>query len=453
MRKRLIALLLVLALTVSICAVTAVAEEENREGSSVEETVETNTEGVEETVEEPTVSLAGPDPEAEVDPETGELIESVTIVPDEVGTVSFENIERRVRENNLDLLTLEQSIEMLEDVDYEDVEEDLRDALNSIAEQKWNMIMAGSIEPVASSLVIASMEEQYDALREQFDAVRDGDLQEDNAATIRQLKAVQDQLVLAAESTYIALVELEVQEDSLQRQLSALNRTVEEMELRYNMGQISALQLAEVKAGRTSLVSGLATMQMNIKNVKMQLEVLLGAEITGEITLSGVPEVTGEQLASISVETDLEIYKTNSYDVYAAAKTLEDAEETYKDDARDYHYNEKKAEYRNAERTWQAAQYTYNSTMRGYELQFKQLYGQVHDYKQILDAAKVSLECEKASFEASELKYQQGTISYNEYLTAQDDLQAAEETVQTAANDLFSSYNTYCWAVQHGVLN
>ena len=27
------------------------------------------------------------------------------------------------------------------------------------------------------------------------------------------------------------------------------------------------------------------------------------------------------------------------------------------------------------------------------------------------------------------------------------------ETVKTAANDLFSMYNTYCWAVQHGILN
>ena len=29
----------------------------------------------------------------------------------------------------------------------------------------------------------------------------------------------------------------------------------------------------------------------------------------------------------------------------------------------------------------------------------------------------------------------------------------AEEKVQSAAGDLFSSYNTYRWAVEHGVLN
>ena len=31
-------------------------------------------------------------------------------------------------------------------------------------------------------------------------------------------------------------------------------------------------------------------------------------------------------------------------------------------------------------------------------------------------------------------------------------LQEAEEKVLTAANDLFSSYNSYCWAVQYGIL-
>lgn len=453
MKKRLMALLLALALTLSVCAVSAVAEENPaaEETAQTEETAAAEEAAGEETTEEAAgqdeVSPAGPDAK------TGELIEAVTLVPDEVGAVSFANIEQRVRENNLNFLTLQQSIEMLEDIDYEDLEADLRAAVNTISNSKLGMIMAGSAEPIASSLAITSMEAQYDALKEQFDAVYNGELQEDNEATIRQLKAIQDQLVLAAESTYIALVELEVQEGSLQRQLNALNRTVEEMELRYQMGQISALQLAEVKAGRTALVSGLQTLRMNIQNVKMQLEVLLGAEITGEIALAGVPEVTEAELAAMNMAADLETYKTASYDVYAAGKTLEDAEEDYEDACDEYKRNDYKVEFRNAKRTWQAAQYTYNNTVQGYELQFRQLYAQVQDYKQILEAAKVSLECEKSAFQASELKYQQGTISHNAYLTAAEDLQAAEETVQTAANNLFSSYNTYCWAVKNGVLN
>ena len=90
---------------------------------------------------------------------------------------------------------------------------------------------------------------------------------------------------------------------------------------------------------------------------------------------------------------------------------------------------------------------------RDYELKFRTLYAQVNDYKQIWDAAKTALACQQDSYASMELKYQQGTISKNALLDAEDDLREAEEKVRTSANDLFSSYNTYCWAVQHGVLN
>ena len=73
---------------------------------------------------------------------------------------------------------------------------------------------------------------------------------------------------------------------SLQRQLDALDRTVEEMELRYKLGQISALTLQQVKNGRTQLASGIATLDMNIRNYTRQLEVMLGLEQTGSLTLT-----------------------------------------------------------------------------------------------------------------------------------------------------------------------
>lgn len=338
---------------------------------------------------------------------------------------------------------------MLKSIDYDKLKDDLREQLNDIAQGQWFMVQMGQ----TGTLAYEQMDQAYDAVREQFDAIKDGEMQEDNAGVIRQLKNVQDQVIMAGEATYVALVALEVQEASLQRQLAAMNRTVEEMELRYNMGQISALQLSEVKAGQSALASGLSTLQMNIRNYKAQFETMLGAEMTGEIQLGAVPEVTEKELAAMDLEQDLLTAKAQSYELYAAAKTLEEEQETYKEAGKDYGYNEKKLEFRRAKHNWQAAQYTYNSTIQEYELKFRTLYAQVQDYKQILNAAKVSLESEKLSFAASELKYQQGTISQNAYLTAQDELKAAEEAVQTAANDLFSSYNTYCWAVQHGILN
>ena len=460
MKKRSIALLLALALVLSLCAVTAAAgekAEDKAEAQTSESAAAENGEAAEgetgeatEEAEEPEPpSLAGPDSEPETDPETGEAIASVLIEPDALGTVSFANVERRMRENNLQILALQGNIDTIEDIDYDKMYEDLRKQLNQIAQGQWMMIQMGQ----GDSYAYTQMEQGYDAVREKFDAIKDGDMQKDNADLVRQLKNLQDQIVVAGESTYIALQALEVQEGQLQRQLAALNRTVEEMELRYRMGQVSALQLQQTKAGRTQLTSGLETLRMNVRSLKTQLEQLIGAEQTGEIVLGCVPEVREKELASMDLEKDLLTYKAKSYDLYAAAKTLEDAQETYKDDASKYGYNAEKYEFRTAKRTWESAQYTYNNTLQNYELKFRTLYAQVQDYKQIYDAAKVALACEQSSCAASELKYTQGTISQNALLDARDSLKAAEEKVQTAANDLFSSYNTYCWAVEHGVLN
>lgn len=424
MKQKWIALLLAMALAASVCAVSAAADQDA--GAAVEKT---------------TVSAAGPD--------NNDLLAEVTIVPDAVGTLSFENLESRMRKNCLDVLILQSSIDSLEELDYEELKNELRDALNGIAGGQW---MLSSFN-LSNTGFYSQLEQQYAAVREQYDTIRDGELQENNEDLVRQLRAGQDQIVLLGESTYVTLVGLEVQEGALQRQLEALNRTVEEMELRYTMGQISAMQLAEIKTGRASLVSGLETLRMNIKNLKTQMELLLGAELTGEIKLAPVPEVTEKQLTAMDMEKDLAAAKAKSYTLRAAEKTLEDAEDTYITSARKYNFDKSKAEYRTVLRTWEAEQYTYNNAVQTFELSFRQLYAQVLNCSQILAASKTSLESEKLAWEAAQLRYRQGTVSENAYLTARDELEAAEEAVQTAANDLFSAYNTYCWAVERGILN
>ena len=87
MKKRSIALLLVLALVLSLCAVTAAAGEKAEETTGAE-----NGETGEEKPAEEAPSLAGPDAQPETDLETGEVIAALAIEPDAVGTVSFANV-------------------------------------------------------------------------------------------------------------------------------------------------------------------------------------------------------------------------------------------------------------------------------------------------------------------------------------------------------------------------
>ena len=91
--------------------------------------------------------------------------------------------------------------------------------------------------------------------------------------------------------------------------------------------------------------------------------------------------------------------------------------------------------------------------MQKFELGLRNLYLKVQNDQQVLAAAHTYLEVEQDRCAAARLKHQQGSISANALLEAEEDLIAAQETVTGAENDLFSAYNTYRWAVDHGILN
>ena len=406
--------------------------------------------------------------------------ETVQTTPDAAGTLSFENLGARMKEKSYALLALEESIALVESTDYEKVEQELRDGLNEIADAQWGMTALGSAgtaalssslmagTPDASDYALAgavdavggavgrlasqSLQTQYDALRERFDDVRDGKLQRDNEGVVRQLKSMENNTVQMMQNVYITLLGLEEQSAALARQDAALDRTLAELELRYQLGQISTMTLEQAKAGKIQLESGKATLDMNITALRRQLNAMVGEELTAPLTLGALPAVTAEQLSAMDVEKDLEKAKAASYDLYAAKKTLDDADEEYDDSGAKSYYNERDYKKVQARHKWQSAQYTYNAKVQSYELSFRSLCDKVKDCAQILSAAKVSLECERSDLAAAQLRYEQGTISENALHTAEDELYTAQDTVSGAERDLFTAYNNYRWAVDYGLL-
>ena len=380
---------------------------------------------------------------------------------DPEGTVSFANLEARVRENNLTIRMLEESIASIDVVDYEKMYDELKDGLNEIAKIQRTMLQLGQLDSAmgntslsgsfSSEYIFSNLDASYDSLRETFDDLKDGKIQDDYAAAKRQLENAENQVVMGAETLYMAILEMQNTRASLQRQLDALDRTVEEMELRYKLGQISALTLQQVKNGRTQLASGIATLDMNIRNYTRQLEVMLGLEQTGSLTLAEPPQVSDKQVAEMDYDAALAAAKEKSYDLFAAQKTLDDAEETYKDSIKGYGQNN--YHYKSAVHTYEAAKYTYQSTVQSFEMNFRTMYDAVADYQQVLKASQSALDYQKNACAASQLKYQQGTISKNSLLEAQDSLASAEADVATAKHNLFSAYHTYLWAVEYGILN
>lgn len=409
MKKRWTALLLALAM-LSALAVGALADEQDKEKTAAEETAQT--------------------------------------APDAEGTLHFENLSARMRTGNYTLLSLEENIAAIECIDYDKMYEDLRDGLNSIASAQWGLIQMGQGE----SYTYETLTQRYDALRKTFDDIKEGKLQQDNADLVRQLRNAQASLLAAGESLYVGLLALEDQSAALTRQTAALDRTIEEVKLRYELGQVSAMTLQQTEAGKAQMESGKAAIDAAAAQLRRQLNAMIGEELTAPLTLNALPGVTAEQLAAMDVEKDLEKAKAVSYGLYAAKLTLDDADEEYKDKAGDLGYNKDNYEYIAVKHQWQAAQYTYNAAVQSFELSFRSLYDSVQSYASALNAAKVSLECERSDLAAAQLRYEQGTISENALHTAEDELYTAQDTVSGADRDLFTAYNNYRWAVDYGLL-
>ena len=410
MKKRWMALLLALAM-LSALAVGALADEQDKEKPAAEETAQTT--------------------------------------PDAAGTLRFENLSARMKTGYYTVMSLEENIAAIECIDYDKMYEDLRDGLNQIAEAQWMMLQ---IPGAGETYTYKSLQDQYDTLRKTFDDIKDGKLQQDNADLVRQLRDAENQLLMAGQTLYINLLGLEDQTAALTRQTAALDRTIEEVKLRYELGQVSAMTLQQTEAGKAQVESGKAAIDAAAAQLRRQLNAMIGEELTAPLTLNALPGVTAEQLSAMDVEKDLEKAKAVSYDLYAAKLTLDDADEEYKDKARDLGYNEDNYEYIAVKHRWQAAQYTYNAAVQNFELSFRSLYDSVQSYASALNAAKVSLECERSDLAAAQLRYEQGTISENALHTAEDELYTAQDTVSGAERDLFTAYNNYRWAVDYGLL-
>lgn len=442
MKRKITALLLAMAMVFSLIGATAAAAETETEEKAPEETVP---------------------------------------VQDAAGTLSFESLADRVKKNNDTALALGENIAILDALDYDKLADDLRDGLNEIADAQWaltssgsvsstltemgpivgpasgaDMVLAKAIDALSSGMAQstnAQLDAQYDALKEQLDNIKNGKLQKENAGIKLQLQTAQNQIVMAAQTLYITLLSLERSDAALVRSLAALDRTIEEMELRYELGQISALQLCQVQAGRTQLLSGQETMRMNVNLLYMQLNSMIGEELGTKLKLQPLPEVTKASLDAMNAAADYKRADEVSYETYAAQKARDDAKESYDDAVKKYGANSKKTEMTQAKHTWQAAQYTYDASVQSFSIKFRSQYAKVKDCAQILDAAKEALALEQKEYEVAQLKYQQGTISHNALLTAEDEVASAKDTVANAASDLYSAYNSYTWAVNCGILN
>lgn len=290
-----------------------------------------------------------------------------------------------------------------------------------------SMLMQSDLASLESQ--IKQLETQLDQLEDQLDELEDTDFD----AAERQLDYVTDQLVMGAENLYIGLHTMQITYDGLVRQDGILQIKLNELQKRYELGQVSAVSVASVRDARRELTRGMETLRMNLRNSKGDLNLLLGRDADVNFELAGLPEVTTAQITAMNLEDDLRRAMRNSYTIYAAEQAVEDAKDG---DGADRKYNIRQTEYQ------------LQSAENSFRQSFTKLFRAVEDKARAVQAASDSRGYKITELNVAKKKYELGTISYDDYYEAQTNLAQADADLQSAKNDLYLAYNNYQWAIQ-----
>lgn len=486
MRKQWIALLPALALALTLCAIPALAQTGPETPSQKEETGQDPAREIGDPAGEmeapgETEAAGASDPAGEEAPDAppsaagdggspivvrpdGEPVttagdstmddELVFTGEDDFRYLAFEDLKDKVLEGSLTAKMLQESIASIDAMDYSDMYQSLNAQMSSLesAQMMYAQIPVSSpMEGALQGFVISNLASSYASLSASASDLASGKLQKDAAAARKQLKNAQDLTVVGAESLYFAILELEQTKGTLRRNLTALDRSLEEMELRYELGQVSALTLEQVRNGRATLQSNLSTLEMNLRRCKLQMQSMVGASLNGSLTLGPLPALSQDLVDCMDYEPDLSEAKDRSYDLFAAKKKLDEAGDAYDDTRASYAQNTYNV--RSARHTYESALYEYKMAVQSFEMNFRNAFDSVKDYSQVLRSAQTSLAFQENTYASMELKYRQGTISHNALLDAEDQLTEAKDAVETARRNLFTSYRTYYWAVNYGVMS
>lgn len=475
MRKQWIALLLALALALTLCAAPALAQmgPEPPPQAGAEKTArdakpsgedpapaEAPEEDSAEPEEAPAAAEASPivvQPDGQpvtTAKDSGMDDELVFTGEDDFRYLAFEDLRDRVLEGSLTAKMLQESIASIDAMDYTDMYQSLNAQMTSLeaAQMMYAQIpVASEMEGAMQGFILSNLASSYASLSATVSDLASGKLQKDSAAARKQLKNAQELTVVGAESLYFAILELEQTRGTLRRNLTALDRSLQEMELRYELGQISALTLEQVRNGRATLQSSLSTLEMNLRRCKLQMQSMIGASLNGSLVLGPLPALSQGLLDCMDYKPDLEEAKTRSYDLFAAKKKLDEASDSY-DDTR-ASYAQDTYNVRSARHTYEAALYEYKMAVQSFEMNFRNAFDSIKDYQQVLNSAQTSLAFQESTYASMELKYRQGTISHNALLDAEDELTEAKDAVETARRNLFTAYRTYYWAVNYGVMS
>lgn len=388
------------------------------------------------------------------------------ILPDEGGQVitydalEYEELDSLIRENNLTIKSNDLQLQNMQNgqangylfdsyVALSGLLSSLRAAANGMGVSLDSMSRASrsgddtsSLTPAQENAIEQSLIACYTlistnlmSLKAQMDASNAGLKTQYNNAKV-QFDQVEDQLVLGAQNLYMAYYNMQLQKAELSRSLDILTRNIKVMEKRFELGQVAEIDLLNLKGNLEDITSGQNTLDIQMKNIASQLNVMIGRQPEAELEIGSLPFADIGYLESINREED---FKTAMKNSYALTIKNQDVAAAQKNSNKD---NE--ASIRN----YQAVQLQYQAAENTFEVNFGKLYRDLEDKINALDSAQKTYELKVKNLEVAQKKYELGMISELELFSAQDDVNAQSAKIDSAQVALFTAQETYKWALK-----
>ena len=389
--------------------------------------------------------------------DTAKPAQTTTTVQTEVKApvkLSFDTLEKTVREGNVSIRSYQKTVESAEKTDvsdqyinkyfnlsqqidaYDKQISSLKKSRDSIEDTDLRKTITAQISVLQATR--DSLYQQYKDLDDDEDDAKD-EQKKTVDSTRRQMQNNTDTICLSAENNYISLASMQYSLAQTERSLQQLDRSIAQTKKQVALGIATKNTLSGLESQRELLAAQQKSAQTSADSLANTLAIQCGYPTGTEITIESLPEVTAEQLASIDYETDLAEALKNSYSIWSADDSVRKASDDYENDVT------------NNLHAYEAAKIQRDATEESVKSSFRKLYKTMQEKNTAMTAAQTDLTQAQKTFAVSQLQYNRGMISRIKFEEAQDTYTTARETAENARTDLLTAYNNYQWA-KRGVM-
>ena len=368
--------------------------------------------------------------------------------------LSFDTLEKTVREGNVSIRSYQQTVESAEKTDvsdqyinkyfnlsqqidaYDKQISSLKKSRDSIEDTDLRKTITAQISVLQATR--DSLYQQYKDLDDDEDDAKD-EQKKTVDSTRRQMQNNADTICLSAENNYISLASMQYSLAQTERSLQQLDRSIAQTKKQVALGIATKNTLSGLESQRELLAAQQKSAQTSADSLANTLAIQCGYPTGTAITIESLPEVTAEQLASIDYETDLAEALKNSYSIWSADDSVRKASDDYENDVT------------NNLHAYEAAKIQRDATEESVKSSFRKLYKTMQEKNTAMIAAQTDLAQAQKTFAVSQLQYKRGMISRIKFEEAQDTYTTAQETAENARTGLLTAYNNYQWA-KRGVM-